>query len=79
MKSTPKLGAYIETGMLFWYNQYWNNVPFLLCGKEPNMAGKGQKRKNKDRIVLRTGEGQRPNGTYDHNKVILVDTGGTSP
>ena len=56
----------IETGILFWYNQYWNNVPFLLCGKEPNMAGKGQKRKDKDRIVLRTGEGQRPNGTYEY-------------
>lgn len=30
------------------------------------MAGKGQKRKDKDRIVLRTGEGQRPNGTYEY-------------
>ena len=29
------------------------------------MAGKGQKRKDKDRIVLKTGESQRPNGTYD--------------
>ena len=28
------------------------------------MAGKGQKRKDKDRVVLRTGEYQRPNGTY---------------
>lgn len=28
------------------------------------MAGKGQKRKDKDRIVLKTGETQRPNGTY---------------
>lgn len=45
---------------------YRNNVPFLLCGKEFNMAGKGQKRKDKDRIVLRTGEGQRPNGTYEY-------------
>ena len=30
------------------------------------MAGKGQKRKDKDRIVLRTGEGQRPNRTYEY-------------
>jgi integrase len=32
------------------------------------MAGKGQtsKRKDKDRIVLRTGEGERPNGTYEY-------------
>ena len=30
------------------------------------MAGKGQKRKDKDRIVLKTGESQRPNGTYDY-------------
>lgn len=31
------------------------------------MAGKGQiKRKDKDRIVLRKGESQRPNGTYDY-------------
>lgn len=32
------------------------------------MAGKGQaiKRKDKDRIVLRVGEGQRPNGTYEY-------------
>jgi len=32
------------------------------------MAGKGQitKRKDKGRIVLRTGEGQRPNGTYEY-------------
>lgn len=31
------------------------------------MAGKGQtKRKDKDRIVLRKGEGQRPNGTYEY-------------
>ena len=30
------------------------------------MAGKGQKRKDKDRIVLRTGERQRPNGTYEY-------------
>ena len=30
------------------------------------MAGKGQKRKDKDRIVLRTGEGQRPDGTYEY-------------
>lgn len=30
------------------------------------MANKGQKRKDKDRIVLRTGESQRPNGTYDY-------------
>ena len=32
------------------------------------MAGKGQtqKRKDKDRIVLRKGETQRPNGTYDY-------------
>ena len=30
------------------------------------MAGKGQKRRDKDRIVLRTGEGQRPNGTYEY-------------
>lgn len=30
------------------------------------MARKGQKRKDKDRIVLRTGEGQRPNGTYEY-------------
>ena len=32
------------------------------------MAGKGRatKRKDKDRIVLRTGEGQRPNGTYEY-------------
>lgn len=31
------------------------------------MAGRGQsaKRKDKDRIILRTGEGQRPNGTYE--------------
>ena len=28
------------------------------------MAGKGQKRKDKDRIVLKAGEAQRPNGTY---------------
>ena len=30
------------------------------------MATKGQKRKDKDRIVLKTGESQRPNGTYDY-------------
>ena len=31
------------------------------------MAGKRPaKRKDKDRIVLRTGEGQRPNGTYEY-------------
>lgn len=30
-----------------------------------NMAVKGQKRKDKDRIVLKKGEGQRPNGTYE--------------
>ena len=30
------------------------------------MASKGQKRKDKDRIVLKTGESQRPNGTYDY-------------
>lgn len=35
------------------------------------MTGKGQnkksqKRKDKDRIVLRTGEGQRPNGSYEY-------------
>lgn len=32
------------------------------------MAGRGQtpKRKDKDRIVLRQGEGQRPNGTYEY-------------
>ena len=30
------------------------------------MAGKGQKRKDKDRIVLKAGESQRPNGTYDY-------------
>lgn len=30
------------------------------------MAGKGQKRKDKDRIVLKSGESQRPNGTYDY-------------
>lgn len=29
------------------------------------MAGQTQKRKDKDRIVLRTGESQRKNGTYD--------------
>ena len=34
--------------------------------KGADMAGKGQKRKDKDRIVLRTGEGQRPNGTYEY-------------
>ena len=28
------------------------------------MAGKGQKRKDNDRIVLKSGESQRPNGTY---------------
>ena len=40
------------------------------------MAGKGQKRKDKDRIVLRTGEGQRPNGTYDpgrHGRYVAVE------
>lgn len=30
------------------------------------MAVKGQKRKDKDRIVLKTGEGMRPNGTYEY-------------
>ena len=30
------------------------------------MASKGQKRKDKDRIVLKTGESQRPNGTSDY-------------
>ena len=30
------------------------------------MAGRTPKRKDKDRIVLRKGEGQRPNGTYDY-------------
>ena len=30
------------------------------------MATKGQKRKDKDRIVLKAGESQRPNGTYDY-------------
>ncbi len=30
------------------------------------MAGQNQKRKDKDRIVLRTGESQRSNGTYDY-------------
>lgn len=30
------------------------------------MAVKGQKRKDKDRIVLKEGESQRPNGTYDY-------------
>lgn len=35
------------------------------------MTGKGvntknNKRKDKNRIVLRTGEGQRPNGTYEY-------------
>lgn len=30
------------------------------------MAVKGQKRKDKDRIVLKAGESQRPNGTYDY-------------
>lgn len=35
--------------------------------KGAKMAGKGQtKRKDKDRIVLRKGESQRPNGTYDY-------------
>ena len=35
--------------------------------KGDNMAGKRPaKRKDKDRIVLRTGEGQRPNGTYEY-------------
>ena len=34
------------------------------------MAGKGQKRKDKDRIVLRTGEGQRPNGTKKPHRRI---------
>ena len=35
------------------------------------MAGKGQtqKRKDKDRIVLRKGETQRANGTYDYRWV----------
>ena len=30
------------------------------------MATKGQKRKDKDRIVLKAGESQRPNGTCDY-------------
>lgn len=30
------------------------------------MATKGQKRKDKDRIVLKAGESQRPNGTHDY-------------
>lgn len=31
------------------------------------MAGKGQaKRKDKDRVVFRQGEGHRPNGTYEY-------------
>ena len=30
------------------------------------MAVKGNKRKDKDRVVLKTGEGQRPNGTYEY-------------
>ena len=30
------------------------------------MAGQAQKRKDKNRIVLKKGEGQRPNGTYDY-------------
>ena len=30
------------------------------------MATKSQKRKDKDRIVLKAGESQRPNGTYDY-------------
>lgn len=40
------------------------------------MAGKGQtnKRKDKDRIVLRTKEGQRPNGIYEYR---WTDRGGT--
>ena len=33
---------------------------------DPKLAGNVQKRKDKDRIVLRTGEGQRPNGTYEY-------------
>lgn len=40
--------------------------PFSVVQKGADMAGKGQKRKDKDRIVLRTGEGQRPNGTYEY-------------
>lgn len=31
------------------------------------MATKGQKRKDKDRIVLKAGESQRPDGTYDYH------------
>ena len=30
------------------------------------MAGQAQKRKDKNRIVLKQGEWQRPNGTYDY-------------
>ena len=31
------------------------------------MAGNGQnKRKDKNRVVLRKGEGERPNGTYEY-------------
>ncbi len=34
--------------------------------KDIVMANKNQKRKDKDRIVLKTGEGMRPNGTYEY-------------
>lgn len=42
--------------------------PFPIVQKGETMAGKGQttKRKDKNRIVLRKGEGQRPNGTYEY-------------
>ena len=46
--------------------------PFSVWMKEKrSLTGKGvntknNKRKDKNRIVLRTGEGQRPNGTYEY-------------
>ena len=33
---------------------------------EKGVNTKNNKRKDKNRIVLRTGEGQRPNGTYEY-------------
>lgn len=44
--------------------------PFSIRWKGIKMAGKGQiKRKDKDRVVLRKGETQRANGTYDYRWV----------
>ncbi len=45
---------------------FMQNSTLSAVRKGNTMTTKTQKRKDKDRIVLRTGEGQRPNGTYEY-------------